>query len=94
MKHKFPLCYSVAYYNARYFRYHAFKVKEDKEMILSLIKAGDEVTLQFYELFYKEMMKTDRACEKDISSRNEKTMLSLNDLVESPSKRKKSKISE
>lgn len=69
LKKKYRLCASVAFYNATYFRTHKFKVVEDKEMILSLFENKDEKSLTFYELFYSEILKKDRTCEKDIMSK-------------------------
>lgn len=77
----YKLCESVAYYNAKYFRSHAFKVREDKEFILAAFQANDTTVLEFMERFYEKLLK-DRACEKDIYSKNELTMTYIGENTE------------
>lgn len=69
-KQDYPRCYSVAYCDSTYFRYHAFKVKEDRKFILQLIEDRREDALAFMESFYKLIHTKDRICEKDIYARN------------------------
>ena len=76
-KERYPLCFSVAYYEARYFIYQAFRVKEDRLFIISLINKKDEKNLDFMEEFYKTLLKEGRTCEKDIYSRNNFNLLPL-----------------
>lgn len=73
-----PLCFSIAYREARPFGYHSFKVKEDRDFLLELIEKKDKKSLDFMENFYK-MLKKDQVCEKDIFSRNSYKLGSLSD---------------
>lgn len=66
MKLKYKYCASVAYYAAKLFKKHKFKVIDDRESILKAFESEDESILTFYEDFYKDMLKNDRACEKDL----------------------------
>lgn len=68
IKTKYPGCWSVAYREARYFLYHRYKVVEDKEFILELIKSKDYDALDYMENFYA-LLREDQTCNKDISSR-------------------------
>lgn len=77
IKLKYPLCFSVAYCEARRFIYQAFRVKEDQQFILKLISKNDKKTLDFMEEFYKTVIKEGRSCEKDLYSRNNFHLLPL-----------------
>ena len=76
-KHSHPNCFAVAYCGSTYFRYHAFKVREDREFILRLIASKDLKNLDYMEQFYKDLYKEDRDCEKDFYSRNDFKILPL-----------------
>lgn len=77
IKYSHPLCFSVAYCEARRFIYQAFRVKEDQSFILDLINKKDKKTLDFMEEFYKTVIKEGRSCEKDLYSRNNFHLLPL-----------------
>jgi hypothetical protein len=69
LKKKYRYCASIAFYNSRLFNTHRFKVQEDREIITRAFRSNDDKTLEFYEKFYVDMLKNDRTCEKDLSSR-------------------------
>lgn len=77
LQYSHPLCFSVAYCEARLFIYQAFKVKEDKQFIIDLISKNDKENLDFMEEFYKTVLKEGRTCENDVYSRNTFHMLPL-----------------
>lgn len=66
LKQKFPMCWSVAFKDARYAQRHQFKLKDDKETILSYIRAKRYDLLEYMEQFYWALKKSDRRCERDI----------------------------
>ena len=78
---RFKLCESVAYYNSKYFRSHAFKVRDDRDFLLRAFKANDTTTLDFMEAFYNALLK-DRNCEKDIFSKNELSIVGIDENTE------------
>lgn len=75
LKSKYPYCFSVAFYNSKLFRAHAFKVRDDASFIKKAFEEGNESILQWYESFYYQMLTSDRACEKDIMSKYTTTNL-------------------
>jgi hypothetical protein len=69
LKKKYPYCYSVAFYNSRYFLRNAFQVEGDAEVLVDLFKRKEEVLLAFYEAFYLDLLKrNDKNCRKCIMS--------------------------
>lgn len=78
LKTTHPLCFAVAYREARFFGYHAFKVKEDRELLLGMIEKNDKKNLDFMEGFYKLLIK-DQTCNKDIFARNSYKLVPLSD---------------
>ena len=80
-KERYPLCFSVAYYEARYFIYHAFKVREDRLFIIDLINKKDTKNLDFMESFYNKL-REEQTCNKDIYSRNSFNMLPLSAVLD------------
>lgn len=77
VKYSHPLCFSVAYCEAKRFVYQAFMVKDDSKFIVELINKNDKKTLDFMEAFYKTLMKEGRQCQKDIYARNGHRLLPL-----------------
>lgn len=79
LKATHPLCFAVAYRDARSFGYQAFKVKEDRDFLLGLIDKDDKKALDFMETFYKSIQK-DQACKKDIFARSSYKSVSISDI--------------
>ena len=78
IKHSHPCCFSVAYCEGKRFLYQAYKVKEDQQFILGLIRKKDRKSLDFMEEFYKTLIKEgQRDSQKDIHSRNGFQLLPL-----------------
>lgn len=78
LRYSHPLCFSVAYCEAECFRHQAFKVKEDSQFILSLIRKKDKKNLDFMEQFYKILVQEGfKDSQKDIHSRNSLRLLPL-----------------
>lgn len=71
VKHNYPYCFSVAYCEGKRFLYQAYKVKEDQQFLLGLIRKKDRKNLDFMEEFYKTLIKEgQKDSQKDIHSRN------------------------
>lgn len=68
-------CYSIIHCNSGIFRYHKYKVIDDREFLINLILNNKIKELDYMEEFYKELLSI-RTCEKDIMSRNYCTSLS------------------
>lgn len=52
IKEKYPLCASVAFYNAKLFNVRKFRVFEDKEFLKDAFNRADLKILEFMETFY------------------------------------------
>ena len=51
LKQKYPMCWSVAYKDAKYAQRHQFRFVEDREVILSYIKTNNMELLDYMENF-------------------------------------------
>lgn len=75
LKQKYPMCWSVAYKDARYAQRHQFRFVDDREVILSYIKNQQYELLDYMENFYWLLKETDRRCERDLF--NNRTPVSI-----------------
>ena len=82
LKYSHPLCFSVAYCEAKQFMYQAFMVKEDSTFIIGLVTKNDKKTLDYMEAFYRTIKKEERLCQKDVYSRIGHQLLPLSAIGE------------